>query len=69
MDPKRELTMTFSWQTWQVISAALQELPFRVSSPILQQMQEQLNKIAAADAGAQPHVAAAVPLDHQDSAA
>lgn len=68
MDPKRDLSMTFSWATWQVISAALQELPWRVAQPILGQMQEQLNKIVAADA---PHaVPAEQPAaDHQDSAA
>lgn len=49
MDPKRELTMTFSWQVWQVISAGLQELPGRVCIPIMDQMQKQLNEIAAAD--------------------
>lgn len=43
MDPKREITLTLSWQTVQIISAALQELPFRVANPVLADLQRQID--------------------------
>lgn len=43
MDPARKITLELPWQTVQIISAALQELPFRVSSPILAELQKQVD--------------------------
>ncbi len=42
MHPNQPITLTLSWQTVQIISAALHEVPFRVSSPILAELQKQV---------------------------
>jgi len=60
MDPARKITLELPWQTVQIISAALQELPFRVSSPVLAEMQKQITEQTADNV---------VPIDAKDSAA
>ena len=43
MNPDRTIKLELPWKTVQIISAALQEIPFRVASPVLAELQKQID--------------------------
>lgn len=49
MDQNREMTFKLPWRTVQIISAALHEMPFRVASPVLAELQKQINEHVSTD--------------------
>ena len=40
--PTQSISATLEAQEWNVVLAALQELPFRVSAPVIQKLRQQL---------------------------
>lgn len=49
MEGRLMRTITLSDQQWQVVGAALAELPYRVAAPVLEEISRQLEMAAAED--------------------
>jgi len=55
IDPDQEVACSLTAAEWNVVLAALQELPFRVSAPLISKLRQQI-AIAAPAAFEQPQL-------------